>query len=286
MIGSKTAYNAHTLMPLFWLRVALTLYGIGLLGAVMSLWVNRSKLTSIMLGAAGSGMVFHFVSLTEIVMLSDTAALSSLHQIESFLAFLLMTFFLVVYGVYKTVSPGIAVFPLVFLLTLSAQTSAISNDATASQVSNSWVNMHVGLILIGYSALIFSFFASILYLIQEKNLKAKGKKRSGFWSRLPALATIDEIGYRCLVFGFPFMTFGLISGSVLAEARFGTGFFRDPTILSAIVMWVLYTILLYARWSAGWRGKRAAYMAACAFGTALVVLAANGLSSVHRFVSP
>jgi ABC-type uncharacterized transport system permease subunit len=144
--------------------------------------------------------------------------------------------------------------------------------------------MHVSLILVGYTALFFTFFASILYLIQERNLKAKGTGRS-IWSKLPALATIDEIGYRCLVFGFPFMTLGLIAGSVVAEGRYGPKYFADPKILVSIFMWVVYTILLYTRWNAGWRGRRAAYMSAVAFAAAVVALAANSLSQTHRFFS-
>ena len=46
-----------------------------------------------------------------------------------------------------------------------------------------------------------------LYLIQERNLETKAGMH-GFWSRLPALATIDEIGFKCLIWGFPFMTLG------------------------------------------------------------------------------
>src|SRR5262249_19798933 len=157
-------------------------------------------------------------------------------------------FFFVVYLRYNTASPGIAVFPLVFLLTLSASSSSDTTSSSSPAVSSGWIFMHAGLILIGYSALFFSFFASILYLIQERNLKAKGMG-GGFWSRLPALATIDEIGYRCLVFGFPFMTLGLIAGSVLAEARFGARYFADPKILLSILMWLVYMVLLYTRWS-------------------------------------
>jgi ABC-type uncharacterized transport system permease subunit len=127
--------------------------------------------------------------------------------------------------------------------------------------------------MVGYSALIISFVASILYLIQEKNLKSKGI--SGFWSRLPALATIDEIGYRVLIFGFPFMTFGLIAGSILAEAKFGAEYFKDPKVLLSALMWVVYTALLYTRWSAGWRGRRAAYLGFCAFAAAAVAWVAN-----------
>ncbi|HEV3036411.1 MAG TPA: cytochrome c biogenesis protein CcsA [Candidatus Angelobacter sp.] len=262
-------------MPLFWLRTALGLYGFGLLYAVMAIWGERQRLTRIMLPAVGLGTVFHFVSVIESVKqgLFDTSL--SVHQVESLLAFLLMAFFFAIYGIYRTASPGIAVFPLAFVLALSAQSFSgpPSEIVEASPFGPGWIFTHVALIMIGYSALIISFVASILYLIQEKNLKAKGV--SGFWSRLPALATIDEIGYRVLIFGFPFMTFGLISGSILAEAKFGPDYFKDAKVLLSALMWLVYTILLYTRWSAGWRGRRAAYLAACAFAAAAVAWVAN-----------
>jgi len=49
---------------------------------------------------------------------------------------------------------------------------------------------------------------------------------------------------------------------------------------------VVYMVRLYTRWSAGWRGRRAAYMATFAFGTAVLAWAANSLSHVHRFIAP
>ena len=55
-----------------------------------------------------------------------------------------------------------------------------------------------------------SFGASLLYLLQERRLKAK--KPSSLISFLPALEVIDQIGYRSLLLGFPFMTLGLITG--------------------------------------------------------------------------
>ena len=50
-------------MPLFWLRVALSLYGVGLLYAVVSLWGGRPVLTRIMLPAVGLGTVFRVLEL-------------------------------------------------------------------------------------------------------------------------------------------------------------------------------------------------------------------------------
>ena len=275
-------------MPLFWLRVALVLYGVGLLYALASLWAGRAVLTRIALPAVGLGAILHFVAVFENAWknasTSGTWAPSSMHELESLLALALMVFFFVIYARYKATAPGLAVFPLVFLLTASAALGSFSPEQESPLfVSPQWIYVHVALILVGYSALLFSFIASILYLIQETNLKSKST--GGFWSRLPALATIDEIGYKSLVWGFPFMTLGLIAGSILAEARFGSRYFADPKILLSILMWVVYTVLLYTRWSAGWRGRRAAYLATIAFATAIVAWAANGFSHTHGFIS-
>jgi ABC-type uncharacterized transport system permease subunit len=274
------------MLPLFWLRVALSLYGVGLLYALASFWGGRKVLTRITLPAVGLGMVFHFVSIVENAMFSGTWAPTSMHGLESLLAFVLMVFFFTVYGRFRATSPGLAVFPLVFWLTFSASSYAEPTEPSAPLfVSTQWIYIHVALILIGYSALFFSFVASILYLLQERNLKSKAGM-SGFWSRLPALATIDEIGFKCLVWGFPFMTLGLIAGSILAEARFGSRYFADPKILLSGLMWVIYMVLLYTRWNAGWRGRRAAYLATFAFGAAVLAWAANNFSQTHRFIAP
>lgn len=272
-------------MPLFWLRVALCLYAVGLFYALASVWGGRKILTRITMPAVGLGTTFHFVALIENAMLSHTWAPSSMHELESLLAFVLMVFFFFIYARYQATSPGLAVFPIVFLLTASAAFGKTpSPAATPLFVSAQWIYIHVALIMVGYSALLFSFIAGILYLIQERNLKSK--TAAGFWSRLPALAVIDDIGYKSLLWGFPFMTLGLIAGSILGEARQGASYFLDAKILLSILTWILYLVLLYSRWSAGWRGRRAAFLSSAVFATAVLAWAANSLSHTHRFIAP
>jgi len=274
-------------MPLFWLRVALSFYAVGLLYALASVWGGRQILTRITMPAVGLGMTFHFVAIVENAMGSGALAPASMHEMESLLAFLLMVFFFVVYARYQATSPGLAVFPLVFLLTASSALGA--NRAAGPNplfVSTQWIFFHVGLIFIGYAALLFSFVASLLYLIQERSLKSLKTGKSGFWTKLPALAVIDDIGYKSLMWGFPFMTLGLISGAMLGEARQGAAYFLDAKIALSILTWVIYVAVLYTRWSVGWRGRRAAYLATFAFATAVVAWAANSLSHTHRFIAP
>jgi ABC-type uncharacterized transport system permease subunit len=269
-------------MPILWLRVALGCYAVGLLYALVALTRSSDLLNRIALHAAYLGMVFHFVSLTDAFLLSGQMTFTSVHNAESVLGFLIMVVFLLVYLVYQTTSLGIIVFPLVFLLTFIAATGEAPFLLASTSVRTGWLLAHIALIFTGYAALILSFGASVLYLIQERSLKSK--KGTGILSRLPALEVIDEIGFRSLLLGFPFMTLGLIAGTIVAQSTYGSVNLLDPKILLSILMWVVYLLLLYTRWNAGWRGRRAAYLAAGAFVTAVVAWAANYFSTIHRFV--
>jgi len=285
-------------MSIIWLRVALALYALGLVYVLVALTRTPIRadasarvsarvedlLSRIALHAAYLGMVFHFVAIAEAVRQSGDLSLASLSVAGSVLGFLIMVVFLIVYMVYQTTSPGIVVFPLVFLLTFigaSGQEPFVLSSSTARE---GWLIAHISLILTGYAALILSFSASLLYLLQERALKAK--KPGGLLSRLPALQVTDEIGFRSLLIGFPFMTAGLAAGMVIAQSSFGRVDFRDAKILLSLLMWSVYLILLYTRWSAGWRGRRAAYLAAGTFAMAIVAWAANYFSTIHALARP
>jgi ABC-type uncharacterized transport system permease subunit len=269
-------------MALLWLRVSLGCYAVGLIYALVALSRTSDLLSKIALHAAYVGMIFHFVALMESVLLSGQIALASVHNAESLLGFLIMVVFMIVYMVYKTTSPGIVIFPLVFLLTFVGATGEQPILLTSPGIRKGWLFAHIAMIFMGYAALFLSFATSVLYLIQERSLKAK--KGSGMFSRLPALDVIDEIGYRSLLLGFPFMTLGLLAGTVIAQSAYGRVNFFDPKILLSILMWAVYLVMLYTRWNAGWRGRRAAYLAAGAFAAAVVAWVANYFSTMHRFV--
>ena len=270
-------------MSLFWLRVALGCYGIGLLYALVALSRAADLVNKFLLHAAYVGMIFHFVSLVEAFTEAGHLSLASVHNSESLLAFLIMVFFLLVYFVYKTTSPGIVIFPLVFLLTFVAATGQQPFVFMSSGVRTGWLFTHIALIFTGYAALVLSFGASLLYLLQERSLKSKND--AVLLSRLPALEVIDQIGYRSLLLGFPFMTLGLVAGIVVAENTYGKLNLVDPKVLLSVLMWLVYLVMLYTRWSAGWRGRRAAVLASIAFAAAIVAWAANYFSNIHRFAT-
>jgi len=269
-------------MPLLWLRVALGCYAIGLLYALLALTQRSYLLNRIALPAMSVGMVFQFVSLSESVLVGGPVTITLVHNSESFLALLVMAAFMIVYLVYRTTSPGIVVFPLVFLLSFVAATGQQPFLLTSPGLRRGWLVAHIALIFTGYAALFLSFTASLLYLVQERSLKLK--KTSGVLLRLPALEVIDEIGYRSLLLGFPFMTLGLIAGSIVAQTTYGRVNLLDPKIFLSLLMWAVYMVMVFTRWNAGWRGRRAAYLAAGAVLAAVIAWSANYFSAIHRFV--
>ena len=273
-------------MHQFWLKVAAGLYSVGLVYAFVTLSGKRGVLTKVLLPLVGLGTIFHFVAMVEGFSASGQFTPANLFESESLLAFLLMAFFFGFYWKYRTTTHGIFVFPLAFLLTLSAAVGEKPPQFDNPALKSGWIVTHIALILAGYAALFFSFISSILYLLQERSLKAKAPGGAGFFSRLPALEVMDSIGLRSLLLGFPFMTIGLIIGSVIAQSTVGPTYFRDPKIVLSLLMWAVYMVLLFSRWSAGWRGRRAAIVSTCAFLVATLAWAANYFSSVHRFPAP
>jgi ABC-type uncharacterized transport system permease subunit len=271
-------------MSLLWLRFALACYFIGLVYAFVALTRTSDLFSRIALHAASLGMVFHFVSLTELF-LSSQLVWVSVRNGESLLAFLSMAFFMAIYAIYHTTSPGVVVFPVVFFLTFVAAVDQQPVLLTAFVSHQGWLVAHIILIFTGYAALLVSFGASILYLLQERRLKTK--QPASMIAFLPALEVIDQIGYRSLLLGFPFMTLGLITGTIVAitAPSIGRVDFLDPKILLSVLMWAVYMLMVFTRWNSGWRGRRAAFLATSAFVAALAAWAANYFSTMHRFAS-
>ncbi len=271
-------------MYLVWLRIALALYGAYCFSIVPDVLSGRSRWRGGVLPACVSAMYFHLVGLVEMLNLAHHWVPSTLHEITTLLAWLLIVAFLMVYWRTRAISMGVFVLPLVFLLLLLPAAGPDHGVFLMHGVRNGWIFVHIILLLAAYSALTISLLASLLYLIQERRLKRK--QVDGIFRHLPPLETIDQIASKTLVVGFPCMTLGLLAGALIAQQSVGAIYFLDPKVLLSIGMWVLYVWMLYVRKHTGLRGKRAVYLSTLIFLLALTVWVANQFSTVHRFVTP
>ena len=269
-------------MSLLWLRVAVLLYGIAALAVLPAALYERPRWRHIAIPATTAAVLFHFVSLAEMLDAAHHRLPVDTHETQTLLGLLLAIAFLLVYWRYKTVSLGVFILPICFLLGLIPAFRPGQETPSFSLVHNGWIFLHVALLLAAYAALLISLCASLLYLFQERRLKQKLPALS--W--LPPLETTDQIAQRSLLFGLPCMTAGLLIGSLIAQVTVGASYFRDPKIVLTFAMWLAYVAMIHIRRIAGLRGRRAVYLSTFVFFVVLAVWAANQFSSVHRFTAP
>jgi ABC-type uncharacterized transport system permease subunit len=273
-------------MALLWLRVAVLLYGLAALAVLPAALYDRPRWRHIAIPAIIAAALFHFVSLAETLNAAHHRLPVEAHELQSLLALILALAFLAVYGWYRSVSIGIFVLPIVFLLAMLAAFRPGQETFTVP-IGTGWIYLHIVLLLAAYAALVISLLASLLYLIQERRLKSKSTGSRLLPPLDIPLETIDQIALKSLLFGLPCMTAGLLIGSVIAiSSNFGAAYFRDPKILLAFAMWIAYVAMIHIRQISGLRGRRAVYLSSFVFLVVLAVWSANQFSAVHRFATP
>ena len=141
---------------------------------------------------------------------------------------------------------------------LSKPWTALDSPALRS----TWLISHIVFALFGYAALVVTAVAAIAYLFQERELKRK--RPQGFYYRLPALGTLDDLVARSLGAGFVFITGGIIAGSIWGVLDSGTRWIADPRIVISFITWAFYLALVFFRVAAGWRGRKTAILSIAA----------------------
>ena len=263
----------------FWLRVTLFLYSLGLWHALVTVIKRRQRMFKPALGSICVGAVLHLVSIVDQGLAIGSFPILTLHQMASLIGFLITCTFLVVYWRYKYESLAVFVFPTVFLLTLVGSLGTPVEPWAARSLRTWWLAIHVVLFLLGFVALFLTFVAGVMYVIQERELKSKRPR--AFYYRLPPLGTLDEMAYRTLAIGFVLVTMGVIAGSFYAFVEWGSAWIVDPTIALAFITWAICLAMVFSRLAIGWRGRKAAYLSIAGFCCAALTWIVN--SGVHSF---
>ncbi|HEY6991232.1 MAG TPA: cytochrome c biogenesis protein CcsA [Bryobacteraceae bacterium] len=267
-------------MSVLWLRTAAALYGCGLLYALIYLFRKSTRLFRPALIAFGAGAIFHLVSIVELWAETGHLPLNNFYETSSVCAFLVALLFLLAYTRYPISVFSVCIFPLVFFMTMIGATE-FPVAKWSPEFRNTWLMIHISTVLIGFAALIFSALASVYYLLQERQLKRKEVTLSS--NRLPPLGTLDTIITQSMNAGFVFITIGTITGVIWAFIESGTGWIGNPKIAFFLFTWAVYLAMIFLRVSAGWRGRRIAWLAVTVLGCSVATWATHAtLGSLLR----
>ena len=254
--------------------VALTAYILAALAAVGSFAGRREQLARFTLLLTQAGWVCHSLALISRGVELGRLPILTLAEVVSVVIWAAVLLELWVERRFDIRLLGAFVLPVVLALGLGLPTG-LRNLALDPQVQSRWVVVHVALLLVGLAALVLNVGGALMYLLQDRQLKAK--RPGAFYYRLPSLETLDRLTFVTLTVAFPFLTVGLALGVVSAGRQWGSRLIVDPLALFSLVMWVVYAVTLSGRAVGHWRGRRAAYFAIAGFFALLLTLGAGVL---------
>ena len=213
------------------------------------------------------------------------APLTNMYESVVFFAWTIVALYLLIEWKFKIKIMGAFVTPFAFLAMAYA---SFSNDISKEisplvpALQSNWLIAHVVTCFIGYAAFAVAAALGIMYMIKNQD-----KLPSTHSSRLPALPVIDDLIHKTMVFGFIWLSGGIISGAIWANSAWGTYWSWDPKETWSLITWFFYAITLHARYTRGWAGMKIAGLAV--FGFASVLFTYYGvnflLSGLHSYGS-
>jgi cytochrome c-type biogenesis protein CcsB len=146
-----------------------------------------------------------------------------------------------------------------------------ASDQLVPALHSYWLWIHVSTAILCGAVFYVGFVGTLLYLFRD-SYEAKlargdqpGRFATSVLERLPAAASLDKFAYRVNAAVFPLWTFTIIAGAIWAGEAWGRYWNWDPKEVWAFITWAAYACYLHARATAGWKGRKAAYLALIAF---------------------
>ncbi|BBO68872.1 c-type cytochrome biogenesis protein CcsB [Desulfosarcina alkanivorans] len=211
------------------------------------------------------------------------APLSNLYESLVFFSWTAGVIYLFLEFKYKNALIGAFVTPIVFLAMAYASMSPNISDRIQPLVpalKSNWLIAHVATCFFGYAAFAIAFGMSIMYLIKARD----PEKGGGIIGHIPKLDVLDELTHQMVLFGFLFLTGGIITGAVWANSAWGSYWSWDPKETWSLITWFIYASLLHARLMRGWQGKQIAYLSLVGFAAVLFTyFGVNLLPGLHSY---
>ncbi len=250
-------------MNILFFEAAMGVYLISAAGYIMYIIKPESKrIASASLWAAGGAFLLHVAYFSFRWVESGRIPVTSFFEAANFLGMGIMLVFLIMEFRFKIAALGSFMLPLVIILMIPAFIVTGDIKELNPVLKSGWLGVHTSFAVLGDAAFAFAFIVSVMYLLQERQLKSR--HLGAVFHRLPSLDIMDTLGYKALTFGWPLFTLGMITGSIWANTAWGTYWSWDPKESWSLITWAIYLVLLHLR-TIGWRGRKMALLSIVGF---------------------
>jgi len=238
-------------------------------------------------------MIVGFISITFVLVfrtiLAGHAPLTNFFESMIFMIAGSFFIFLIIIYKYKSILIGITIAP--FICVMMAIASILPADWKAVKplmpaLQSYWLKIHVSTVMLSYSAFILSVITAIVYLIllKRQNAPISSLDKGGVKGVEKTLLMFDELTYRLILFAFPLLAFGIISGAIWANHAWGSYWSWDPKEVAALMTWLVYAGYLHVRRTNLWGRKGSAIIAIIGFVAVIFTYyGVNYLPGLHSY---
>lgn len=195
------------------------------------------------------------------------APLSNMYESLVFFAWSIAIFYLWVEYNYKNRFLGAFAMPFAALAMILAEMKNPAITPLVPALQSNWLIAHVVTCFIGYAAFAVASGFGVIYLL--KNRDSSKSTNGNLLSQLPSLKILDDILNKTLVFGFLWLSAGIITGAIWANSSWGTYWSWDPKETWSLITWFIYAAAIHFRFTKGWTGQRVAWFAIIGFASVM-----------------
>jgi ABC-type transport system involved in cytochrome c biogenesis permease subunit len=243
-------------------------YALALMLELLHLWLQRRALRILALLSAIAGLIAHTAFLY-----SKQPPLIWQFSWLLFVSWVLAVFYLTGALHYRRQSWGVFVLPLVLALAGMAVLFGQPSERglwTVNETHTLWGPVHGILLLLASVGVCVGFLASVMYLVQSNRLRTKTTPSTGL--QLLSLERLESMNRHAIWATFPLLTAGMLAGVILLSSSEVVGW-TDPRVVSTVVLWVLFAVVLFMRLASFLKARQVAMMTIVAFFLMLCCLA-------------
>ena len=162
---------------------------------------------------------------------------TNLYESLVFFAWSVNLFYLVVERKYRNRTFGAFVMPIAFFTMVFAVYNDSSIQPLVPALQSYWLHAHVITCFVGYAAFAVSAGVAVMFLMKVK--REERKVTGGVVGLFPPTKVLDELVYRAIIWGFPFLTAGIITGAAWANYAWGAYWSWAPKETWPLIVWLV-----------------------------------------------
>ncbi len=240
------------------LRLALLCYSLGFANAFVPLLGAGRRTVRLTPWLAGVGALAHTVGMISLGISLGRYPLETLPEVLSALAWAAILLYLVAWARFRIEVLHLIILPLVIIVLAASRILPSEVIPVTAGLRPAVLRFHLTAIILGVAALFITFAASLVFILVDRALKSKRAPQA--FLALPSLERSDSIARVSLLWAFPLLTIGIITGAILHAGDTGTFWSWDSRENLAMIAWVILTVVVVARVGWGWRGRKAAIL--------------------------